>query len=253
MSSYLPRDGGIADLESLREQAKSLYAVRRALGALGLLVPALMYAYARVWPAQAGRGMQPSISEFYHTHMGDILVGGLASIGVFLLSYKGYERKPGDPLISDFWASTLAGIGALGVALFPVTAPGPLDCPPGSVTLPPPVPPETIQGITGHPSWLHPGSAILFFAAITYMCVFLFPKGPGRWRMAVFLKPENAVYAACGAMMLAACIGLAFVFGDGCAARWNATFWFETLGIVAFAVAWLVKGKALVGMRNLMR
>lgn len=249
MSRYLPLEGGANDLDALREQAKSLYAVRRALGVLGLLVPAAMYVYARIWP---GAGMQPSISEFYHTHMGDVLVGGLAAIGVFLVSYKGYGRQHGDPVLSDFWASTLAGVGAMGVALFPVAAPGPLDCPPGTATGSAPVA-NVVHGLTGHPAWLHPGSAILFFAAITYMCIFLFPKGPGRWRLSVFRKPENLAYGLCGAMMLAACIGLAFVFGDACAARWNATFWFETLGIVFFAIAWLIKGKALLGVRNLLR
>lgn len=181
------------------------------------------------------------------------LVGGLAAIGVFLLSYQGYPKKPGDPLLSDFWASTLAGLGALGVALFPTAAPGPLDCPKGSAPEAPQVAATVIQGFTGHPGWLHVAAAVLFFGAVTYMCVFLFPKGAGRWHISVFKQPENAAYALCGALMAIACIGLLFVVHNDCAARWNAVFWFETLGITAFAAAWLIKGRAILGLRQMFR
>ena len=51
----------------------SYLAVRRALGLLGIALPLALYAYARPF----GYGMQPSISEFYHTQMGDVVVGSL--------------------------------------------------------------------------------------------------------------------------------------------------------------------------------
>ena len=66
----------------------SYLAVRQCLGLLGLSLPVSLYLYARVF----GGAMQPSISEFYYTSMGDWLVGTLCAIGVFLFAYKGYAR-----------------------------------------------------------------------------------------------------------------------------------------------------------------
>ncbi len=70
-------------------------------------------------------GIQDSISSYYYTDMRDVLVGSLWAIGVFLFSYRGYDTLEGPQLrrlfgtSTDFLASSLAGICAVGVAIFP--------------------------------------------------------------------------------------------------------------------------------------
>ncbi|MDH3263063.1 MAG: hypothetical protein OEM24_03605 [Paracoccaceae bacterium] len=241
-------------------QVLSHLAVRRALGVLGLALPAMLYAYARVF----GYGMQPSISEFYHTHMGDLLVGCLVAIGVFLISYLGYPKQPGERL-SDRWVARAAGLGALGVALFSVVPPDLAACPPGTsfevigdaartVTCP-------IQGLVtqwAHYSWLHFASAALFFLALAVFCFFLFPRGDCAPDGKIdWSAPKNRIYAICGTALLLAIafLGLYALLGPEAKAALRArnyVFWWETVGVVAFAVSWLAKGKIVAGVVGLM-
>ena len=86
----------------------SFLAVRQALGYLGYLLPLSLLAYAVTAPGR----LEPSISDFYYTPMGDILVGILVAIGIFLVTYTGFERKPGE-LLSDRWLARIAGADPL--------------------------------------------------------------------------------------------------------------------------------------------
>lgn len=239
----------------------SYLAVRRALGLLGLILPGALLGYAVL----LGYGMQPSISEFYHTHMGDFLVGCLIAIGIFLIAYQGYPRQPGEAL-SDRWVSTVAGLGAIGVALFPVVPPDLAACPPGAsfgvvetdplrtVTCP-------VQGFVRHWTafaWIHFGSAAVFFLCLAAFCFFLFPKGDrtpdGRidWR-----APNNRIYLICGILIVAS-IGFLGAYAVSPSqtqmllGSYNYVFWWETVGVVAFAVSWLTKGKLRHGIATLM-
>ncbi|MGB5556993.1 MAG: hypothetical protein WBN04_03170, partial [Paracoccaceae bacterium] len=72
----------------------SFLAVRRALGLLGFGLPASLILYGAI----SGDGIEPSISEFYFTSAGDILVGTLAAIGVFLLTYVGFDKRANEIL-----------------------------------------------------------------------------------------------------------------------------------------------------------
>jgi hypothetical protein len=239
----------------------SYLAVRRALGLLGLALPLSLLVYAKV----LGYGMQPSISEFYHTHMGDILVGCLVAIGVFLVAYQGYPRQPGEHF-SDQWVSTIAGLGAIGVALFPVVPADLAACPPGqgfpvadtellrTVTCP-------VQGFVRHWTafaWVHFTSAAVFFLCLAVFCLVLFPKGDRRPDGGIDWKaPNNRVYLICGILLLAS-IGFLGAYAlapqgtKAVLARYNYIFWWETVGVVAFAVSWLTKGKLRRGVAELM-
>ncbi|KIT16690.1 DUF998 domain-containing protein [Jannaschia aquimarina] len=231
------------------ELVSSFLAVRRALGLAGLSLPILLYGHARFWP---GGQMQPSISEFYHTVMGDILVGVLVAIGLFLIAYVGHRPQKGDKL-TDWWVSTVAGVGAIGVALIPALPAG-TDCD----AFPPP---EVVQGFVGH--WctplgaLHFISAAVFFLAMALICLFLFPKNAAG-EVRYFDEPGNATYLACGIALIASIVGLAIFFfiadtdlGQALAER-NIVFWLETLGVLAFAIAWLTKGNILAGVGSLL-
>lgn len=78
--------------------------LRRAVGALGLLLPALLMATA---------GQAPSLSDYYHTGARDLWVGAMCTIGVMLFFYNGYDR-------GDRVCSAIAGAAAVAVALVPV-------------------------------------------------------------------------------------------------------------------------------------
>jgi hypothetical protein len=239
-------------------QVLSYLAVRRALGLLGLALPGALYAYARLF----GYGMQPSISEFYHTHMGDLLVGCLVAIGVFLISYQGYPRQPGEHL-SDRWVARAAGLGALGVALFSVVPPDLEACPSGqsfvteagrTVTCP-------VQGLVTHWArfaWLHFAWAALFFLALAVFCFFLFPRGDTTPEGKVdWSASKNRLYFICGTALLLSilCLGIYALLGPEARAALRArnyVFWWETVGVVAFAISWLAKGKIVAGVMGLL-
>src|SRR5262245_31602895 len=61
-----------------------------------------------------GHGFQPSLSGYYYTAMRDTFVGSLCAIGVFLVSYDGYDLP--DRLITD-----VAGLCTICIAFLPTT------------------------------------------------------------------------------------------------------------------------------------
>lgn len=227
----------------------SYLAVRRAVGLVGAFLPIVLFIYAKVF----GFGMQPSISEFYHTHMGDIFVGCLVAIGVFLISYRGYPREP-DELLSDRWVSTIAGLSILVVAVFPAKPFDPATCNPGQRF------PEAsdllcpVQGIYAHWAWLewlHFAAAAVFFACLAIFSLCLFPKGAvkenGRPNWS---NSENKVYLGSGLIIVASLVAILIYAIAGSETKatlrvYNYIFWWEAAATMAFAVAWLTKGKIL--------
>lgn len=235
------------------ELSAAFLSVRRAMGLAGLSLPILLYFQARFLP---GGEMQSSISAFYHTLMGDIFVGILVAIGVFLISYTGYARKEGE-WFSDWWVSNLAGLGAIGTAIFPTLPPGVMEADCGQTFFEP----GQSQGFVFH--WcdfgipLHALSAGLFFLAMAVFCFALFPKSAdGKCRYLNELG--NFVYLCCGIALLVAIGALAYYVlvrntPQGADLRAvNFVFWFETLGIVAFGIAWLTKGNTYGAIGNKM-
>jgi hypothetical protein len=222
---------------------------RQGIGFLGLILPGLLYVYGRT-----GEGrMQPSISEFYYTAMGDVFVGCMATIGVFLITYRGYRAKPAGFPLGDRATSIIAGVAALGVAFLPV-APngGAAQCIAGTTTgpcdgmLPDPTLMTGLHFIAGP---LHFASAAVFFLALAYFCLVLFPMG-GKRRAdgGPALDAEHLTYYVCGVVLIASILGAAaykiLPFKDAMRAV-NYIYWIETAGVLAFGVAWLTKGKAL--------
>ena len=62
----------------------------------------------------AGHGVQTSMSSYYYTVMRDTFVGSLCAIGIFLVSYDGYDLA--DRLVTD-----AAGLCTICIAFFPTT------------------------------------------------------------------------------------------------------------------------------------
>lgn len=216
----------------------SYHRVRTALGLLGMALPLVLLIgglldYSRI---------EPSISDFYHTTYRDIFVGTLCAIGVFLVCYRGYGRGPGD-VIDDDWLGTIAGTSAFGVALFPNESP---TAQIATMT-------QSIVGIGASP-FFHYASALVFFTCLAVFCLSKFARTakPGRRR----------VYLGCGWIIVLCLIGIAGasyvkLYGAGSAqaavVHYNLVFWFEAIGIWAFGLSWLVKGKADMALARLAR
>jgi uncharacterized membrane protein len=153
--------------------------------------------------------------------MRGVLVGGMCVIGAFLLAYHGYD-------LWDSLFTNAAGIGAIGVALFPT----------------PPSHPSFRATIVGY---FHFAFGTVMFIALIVMALWLFRKtGPGgRTRRK---QIRDRVYLICGIVMLvslalAGIVSLPFASGLN---SLNPVFWLETAAIVAFGVSWLVKGQAIL-------
>jgi len=171
-----------------------------------------------------GQGIQDSISSYYHTGMRDVFVGSLCAIAVFLMSYRGYERK-------DDIAGDLGCVFALGVALFPTT---------------PEVSATSREEIIGS---LHLVSAACFLLTLAYFSLVLFRKtDPSKTPTRRKLQ-RNLVYTFCG-YTIVACIALiavvAFMSSDSPLTRLDPVFWLESAAVVAFGVSWLTKGEAIL-------
>lgn len=222
------------------ELVHSYTRVRLALGLLGFVMPFIlilggMFDHPR--PNVNAAGIEPTISDFYHTIYRDVFVGSLCAIGVFLVSYRGYRREPGE-FIDDDWLATLAGVAAFGVAFFPNNGGG------AQVA-------SMMQGMVGTSlaEKLHYAFAFVFFSCLAAMCFWKFARTTIVWR--------RRVYRACGAgIVLALILTMIAVYfrkivgGDAqrIVEENNLIFWFETLGIWCFAISWIVKSKADVAL-----
>lgn len=195
----------------------SYLGLRKAIGILGIALPfALLLGK---W-LLTGQGLEPTISHYYHTIMGDLFVGCMCAIGVFFASYRGPERK--DDMAGDF-----ACVCAIGVALFRTT-------------------PVEIAGR----DWIgvvHLAFAVGFLGVLAYFCLCLFTKTDSRKTMTRMKKNRNLVYLACGWTILTSivAIGLFFVLTPK-NERGYVAFILESIAVVAFGISWLIKGEAFM-------
>jgi hypothetical protein len=195
--------------------------LRASIGTIGILLP---------WTVAIGKiilqgpGILSSISAYYYSVMGNVFVGSLCAIGVFLWSYKGYERR-------DAIAGNIAAVFAIGVALFPTN---------------PDIGATAQQMVIGT---AHLMFAIGFFLTLAYFALVLFRKTnptlpPTRMKLV-----RNMVYTICGYTILAAiaaAIALAFVPRDASIFALSPLFWLESIAITAFGISWFVKGEAIL-------
>lgn len=214
----------------------SYLTMRRILGFLGFFLP-LILLIGGLWTEGCLRG---SISSFYYsqsTFLRDLFVAILCIMGVFLVSYKGYEKEK-DECISDNLVASVAGFSIIFVAIFPMVS-WSLDT-------------EIVIRFI-----LHYGSAGLFFLAVAFMSFYKFTRPNsnttgGNTKESAKKKCRNKVYKAC-AFAIALFIPILIPF------KWllerllaydldnlNWVFWLESLAIWAFAISWLVKGEVLM-------
>ena len=212
-----------------QQAVAAYYRLRQALGALGLLLPPTLI----LGTIYEGDPLPPALSDFIYTPFAGYFAGTMFAIGVFLITYVGYGGDRG--LLTDRRVSTVAGFGALAVAMFPNDTLNPCD-------------PDILDGAT-LPGILHVTGAGVFLLSTAVFCFVLFRRGtlnPSRAK-----RRRNALYTACGLVIVACIVGLGAYFlvldtADRCALRpRRPVLWLETLTVLAFGLAWLVKGRGV--------
>lgn len=198
----------------------SYLTLRRCIGILAMLFPVLLI-------VSGGFPMQESLSAYYWTTAGDLFVGFLVTIGIFLLSYRGHDLQ--DDIISG-----TAGAAYLCVALFPCE---------GS-----PVPDYLFMFLSVKATAIiHYITAVIAFGAMGTMSLFQFTKGLSAENPQKVKR--NRVYRTCGYIIYASLVvGAILQFIPGARAATDIVrlwYWLESVMVWAFGVSWLVKGETL--------
>lgn len=103
--------------DAQRSIVRSWLLMRVIIGAAGLLLPAVLLLGDWLVLDAAQPGDRGSLSAYYHSGMRDVFVGTLVVAGFFLIAYKLFERNLDNTL------SLVAGVLAVGVAVFPTSLP----------------------------------------------------------------------------------------------------------------------------------
>ena len=209
----------------------SYLTLRKAVGYIGLLMPILVRVGAYYFEQIPSN---TSISAYYYTSMRDLFVGALAAIGVFLFCYRGTDTQ-------DNILTNIAGACAVAIALLPTE---PEYHPLIHAQFPNILTDECYRN--HGPLGFHIYVVAAFFLIISYLTIFRFTK-PGRSDDINRKRSRNKVYIACGIVMVI-CIALVVIIK--LRDYTSSIFWPETVAIVAFSIAWLTKGHAILKDRD---
>jgi hypothetical protein len=219
---------GQSQLVGQRDQyVVSYLTLRQMIGWVGLLMPFAVRIGARYFEHIF---TTDSISAYYYTGQRDVFVSTLVLTGVLVACYR-------TPATRDNVIATIAGLAAIGIGLFPIDptfAPAILQKYPAMIG----GACYVNRGLLG----FHFLFVATFFALTFYLVYFRFsaftPTAPTAQKVM-----RNKIYKWCGLGMLAAylAIGALAIFAKGAS-----VFWPETVAVVSFGAAWLVKGQTIL-------
>ena len=197
----------------------SYAALRKAVGIIGIALPVVVALGALV--LECPPALQPTISDYYYTVMRGWFVGSLCAIGVFMGSYRGYDRR-------DRVAGGCACAFAILAALFPTAG-------------------ENVDRLAKAIGVVHFICAAGLFLTLAVFChLFRVSTKSHQTRQKIL---RNRIYAVCGVTILVS-IGLIVVYAaflrETALARLRPVFWLETIAVLAFGVSWLVKGETIL-------
>lgn len=218
-------------LETREADDRSDNAHRQLIGYIGLALPLILWVIAGWRPTGLSARWRPmdSISAYYYSGAVAAFVGLLVALALFLITYRGFDNKYG---WVDRLAARIAGCAALLVAFFPTSAP---------------------DGFPKLPWWtpsnraVHYIAAIVLFSMFALFCLWLFrltasdPPPPDKRR-------RNGIYVVCGIVIL-----ISMTWAGVAGWKERPIFWPESLALIAFAVSWLVKGRAPRTIANAVR
>ncbi len=204
---------------------------RKAIGWLGVLLPFVLVIGTLLLGSCSG--IQYSISHYYYTIMGDVFVGTLCCLGLFLLTYR-YEKM-------DNIASNIAGVFAICVAFFPTTDIS-TDCSFRCLT-------PLSTSLCHIRTIFYFISAAIFLVTLACISLFLFTK-TNKSNPAPRKKVRNIIYIIWGVTMLVSVGAVALISFSpamqSALARYHYIFWGECLALWAFGISWLIKGEVLL-------
>jgi hypothetical protein len=199
-----------------RHMAGTYFALRVGIAVIGAALPIVLWLGGLIVDGQSLLG---SMSAYYHFGMRNVFVGALVAIGAFLYLYKGFST-------AENVALNVAGLMAVGVALFPTNEPG--------------APRDTI-------ATLHAAFAIVFFIAIAYVAIARASDTLSLVRDTERAESLRRVYRTLGTLMVASpaiAVVLSSVFDP--ASPWRSIIFFvEAAGVWVFAAYWLAKSLEL--------
>ncbi|WP_432991055.1 hypothetical protein [Dactylosporangium sp. CA-233914] len=212
---------------------RSYLLMRAVIGFIGLALPFLLVLGDF---ALEGGKLRGSLSEYFYTGLRDVFVGALCGTGLFLVTYKVFEHN------LDNLLSNVAGVAALGVALFST------DRPKGAtIALTP------LQAKLGEApvAAVHYTCAAVFIVCLGVISLYFGIREGNRTQLLGRRSPEfwRRFHFTCAAV-----IGVAVVF----IAVTEISGWFdeysliigEALAIFGFGTSWLMKGLELRVLRG---
>jgi len=216
----------------------SYYRIRKIIGLLGLLLPILVFAFHGE--------LLSSISHYYYSKSAVFFIAILFAFGLFLISYKGYEKDNDTEILSDNLITNIGGIAALLIVLLPTTCIGSNSAEITNMCQ------SQNYPLFGHDNAIiriiHLLSAGVFLFIMGYMSIFRFTKG----KLTDEKKIKNIIYQICG---IAVWISIGILAVESILQNFHFTeydvFIFETVSVVAFGIAWLVKGEAIKDLIDL--
>lgn len=217
-------------IEIAPDMKLSFLRIRKIIGILGMLLPILLlFSYHEILP---------SLSHYYYTKGAIFFVAILTAFGLFLISYKGYEKdidKHNDK-VSDDQITIFGGFCILVVVIIPTSCTADLvpisflECNADSMQL--------FGHNCKHFGTVHLISAALFLASMGYLSYDRFSRG----------RQFKKFYKACGVIVWACVFLLIIRFLTGVRLTNFDVSILETVAVVVFGASWLIKGKMLADM-----
>lgn len=208
--------------------------LRKIIGVLGMALPLLLYGGLAIFCGITSP--LPSISHYYYTRVDSIFIIVISLMAIFLIVYKGKE-----PI--DFWVSSIAGIFAFCVLLFPTD----------NISTPCIIGKDAAVSCLENNDfreYFHFISAAIFLLSLAYMALCLFTQSdkiPSKRGYPKIMR--NRIYRTCGVVMILAILVVAIgmqtfypIISPTFYEANHLTFWMETVAVEAFGVAWFIKG-----------
>ena len=197
---------------------------------LGFAVPVVLVLTKALMFSSKQPFFEKSLSAYYHTEVGLLFTGLLVAIGIALVSYRGYDKASGEVVNEDI-LGTIAGMASIGTGVLP-----------------------PIPGPSGLP---HLICTVVMFGIVTVFA-YRFTKPwkprsilPKRYCCNEQKNRRNSCYIACFVIMALVLLATFVVsVADYTDSLRPWVLLGESIGMVAFAVAWLIKGEAVSALND---
>jgi len=226
--------------ENKKDILYSYYRIRKLIGLLGIILPALV--------AIVYGGFLSSISHYYYTKSSVIFISILSALGLFLISYKGYKRDKETERLSDNFITHIGGVAVLLVVIFPTYCSETGSSEIYNICL------SEAYPLFGHRSAvvnvIHLVSAGTFFITMGWMSIYRFTKRDLQKGLTKEKQNKNKIYRFCGYTIwismgiLLVEFSLKIIYPDFNITNYD-VFILETISIIAFGISWLIKGEAI--------